>query len=299
MKKKGLKSRKLEDDIKTKNKIKKRMIWFVSMISLIAIWVYWTNTHIEVNHVEIHNDKIPLAFNDTKIAVIADLHNKDWGNKLISKLEKEAPDFIVVVGDLIDSSKIEIPIAMDFINNAKTIADIYYVSGNHEAWSGQYLGLNKRLLESGVKVLDDASLNVEKNGSVISITGIMDPAFYPNLSASYEVESKINETFNDLEKKLGIYRILLSHRPELFEVYVENEFDLVISGHAHGGQFRIPFIGGLIAPNQGLFPKYTEGVYESKNTSMLVSRGLGNSIIPVRINNTPQLVFIHLKSAGQ
>ena len=92
------------------------------------------------------------------------------------------------------------------------------------------------------------------------------------------------------------YTILLSHRPELFEVYAENNIDLIFSGHAHGGQFRIPFVGGLIAPNQGLFPKYDAGIYEEGNTTMVVSRGIGNSIVPFRINNRPEIVLVELAS---
>jgi len=90
------------------------------------------------------------------------------------------------------------------------------------------------------------------------------------------------------------YTVLLSHRPELFDVYADNNIDLVLSGHAHGGQVRLPFIDGLAAPNQGLFPQYSEGVHENNRTKMVVSRGLGNSIFPIRINNRPELVVFTL-----
>ena len=93
-----------------------------------------------------------------------------------------------------------------------------------------------------------------------------------------------------------IYTILLSHRPELFDTYVSENINLIFSGHAHGGQIRIPFVGGIVAPNQGLFPKYTSGKYEEKNTTMIVSRGIGNSIIPFRINNRPELIVVELRS---
>ena len=90
------------------------------------------------------------------------------------------------------------------------------------------------------------------------------------------------------------YTILLSHRPELFDIYVKSGVDLVLSGHAHGGQFRLPFLGGLVAPNQGLFPEYDSGLYTSGNTNMIVSRGIGNSIIPIRFNNRPEVVLLEL-----
>ena len=92
------------------------------------------------------------------------------------------------------------------------------------------------------------------------------------------------------------YTILLSHRPELFDLYVETEMDLVFSGHAHGGQFRLPFVGGLVAPNQGFFPKYDAGQFNEENTTMIVSRGVGNSIIPIRFNNRPEIVLVTLRN---
>ena len=95
------------------------------------------------------------------------------------------------------------------------------------------------------------------------------------------------------------YVVLLSHRPELFNSYVENNVDLVFSGHAHGGQFRIPFIGGIVAPNQGVFPKYDAGIFTEGNTNMVVSKGVGNSIIPFRVNNRPEVILIELTVQGK
>lgn len=106
-----------------------------------------------------------------------------------------------------------------------------------------------------------------------------------------ELESNLKSWSND-----SVFKILLSHRPELFDIYKAYNMDMVFSGHAHGGQLRIPFLGGLIAPNQGFFPKYSSGLYEDENTTMFVSRGLGNSIIPIRLGNRPQLIKVILKS---
>lgn len=113
----------------------------------------------------------------------------------------------------------------------------------------------------------------------------------------YETDENIIEfELDSIDYNKDNYTILLSHRPELFEIYVDNDINLVLTGHAHGGQIRIPFIGGLIAPNQGLFPKYTNGKIEQDDTTMIVSRGIGNSILPFRINNRPELVLITLSS---
>ncbi len=107
------------------------------------------------------------------------------------------------------------------------------------------------------------------------------------------MQNKLSELMSDNDK----YTLLLSHRPELFEVYVKCGADLVLSGHAHGGQFRLPFVGGLVAPNQGLFPEYDAGLYTEGNTNMVVSRGVGNSILPFRFNNRPEVILIELEKA--
>lgn len=221
------------------------------------------------------------------------MHNRDWKGQLIQKLEKEKPDAIFITGDLVDSKKTDIELAMSFIDRALQISPVYYVTGNHEAWIKNYRELEKRLLKSGVVVMDDKSSYIEREGSKIQIVGIKDSDF-----------AKIDKLYDSneltIEKRLErlldkeLFSITLSHRPEIFDKYVHVGADLVLAGHAHGGQYRIPFVGGVIAPNQGLFPKYTSGVYTKENTSMVVSRGLGNSILRVRINNTPELIIVTL-----
>ena len=122
-----------------------------------------------------------------------------------------------------------------------------------------------------------------------------DPSFdFLKLTGSTD-EEIVATNLNGLTEDLKGYNILLSHRPELIDIYASFNINLVFSGHAHGGQIRIPFIGGIIAPNQGLFPKYTSGLYEVKNTKMVVSRGLGNSAFPIRINNRPEIVVVRFK----
>ena len=130
-----------------------------------------------------------------------------------------------------------------------------------------------------------------KGSETIQIAGLDDPDFTER--DTYIQDSMVQTKISNLSLS-DEYCILLSHRPELFEEYVSEEVDLVLSGHAHGGQFRVPFIGGIIAPNQGLFPKYDAGKYSKNHTTMIVSRGIGNSIIPVRINNRPEIVIVEL-----
>ena len=153
--------------------------------------------------------------------------------------------------------------------------------------------INSTLTEKGVIILDNEFDKITINDESIIILGMKDPSFYPKEISADQTSYNLKETMDKIGNT-NSFKLLLSHRPELFETYVENDVDLVLTGHAHGGQIRIPFIGGLIAPDQGLFPKYTGGIFTKNNTSMIVSRGIGNSIFPFRINNRPELVIITL-----
>ena len=276
-------------------KNKKKLIWSIVVGTLLLIvgWVIWTNVNFTTTHLTITNHKIPESFKGYKIAEVADLHNHQWGERLISQLEKEQPDMIAIAGDFVDSSHTDFDVAMEFIEQAKSIAPIYYVTGNHEAWLDNYEELERRMIAAGVHMMDDTSEWIEQDGAKINLIGIQDPDFVERASFDGIQESIVTTKLEPLLNE-DCYNIVLCHRPELFKGYVATGADLVLTGHAHGGQVRIPFVGGLIAPNQGLFPDYTEGVYHENNTDMVVSRGLGNSVIPVRINNMPELVIVTL-----
>lgn len=265
----------------------------ILVIWLVIGWIIWTNVNITTTHLTITNGKIPDDFLNYKIAEIADLHNHQWGNKLIRRLKDEAPDIIVITGDFVDSSHTDFDVSMEFINQAKEIAPIYYVTGNHEAWLENYSELESKLADAGVHMMDDKAEWLEKGNSKINLVGIQDPDFVERDTFGGIQESILITKLTPL-LNTDFYNIVLCHRPELFDGYVQTQADLVLTGHAHGGQVRIPFVGGLVAPNQGFFPEYTEGVYHQNKTDMVVSRGLGNSIIPIRINNMPELVMITL-----
>ncbi|MGL4790308.1 MAG: metallophosphoesterase, partial [Anaerotignaceae bacterium] len=196
------------------------------------------------------------------------------------------PDIILITGDLVDSRRFNLEIAMDFINGAVNIAPVYYVSGNHEARLSQYPNIKSQLADAGVNVLDNQKISIEINNNYIDILGLSDPNFFNNKN---EFEQYLKE-WSESES----FKVLLSHRPELFDLYVKYNMDLTFSGHAHGGQIRLPFIGAMVAPNQGLLPKYTSGFYTQENSTMFVSRGIGNSIIPLRVLNRPEIAFITL-----
>ena len=157
----------------------------------------------------------------------------------------------------------------------------------------RYQELEEKLLDTGVIILHDRSVGLMKDNERIQIAGLDDPDFTTGIYL--KKESALKNKIKGM-KLTEDYCILLSHRPEYFRTYVSESIDLVLSGHAHGGQFRLPFIGGLIAPGQGIFPKYDAGAYSENRTTMIVSRGIGNSIIPVRFNNRPEVVIVHLDS---
>lgn len=275
---------------------KKIGIVFIALI-IIAIWLHWGNTSIQSTYINIHSEKIPDNFNGFTIVQVSDLHNASFGNRqadLLEDIKSASPDIIAVTGDLIDSNRTDLAKAMEFINGAIKIAPVYYVTGNHEARSHRYGELRRQMIEAGVTILDDESIPVKRDTDVIHLLGVNDPnvADPDNMTGNAR---QMDEKLKTIVSNDKDYMVLLSHRPELFGAYLKNDIDLILSGHAHGGQVRLPFIGGLVAPDQGLFPKYSQGLYERKNTKMVVSRGLGNSIIPLRVNNRPELVIITLK----
>ena len=281
--------------------VKKKRIIVLAVVAAVLlaliIWTAWGNTALELNTYTISSDRLPGAFDGYRIAHVSDLHNAEMGKdneKLLDMLREAKPDIIAITGDLIDSRNTDIDIALQFTKAAMEIAPCYYVTGNHEARVSEFDKLKEGMIELGVAVLEDGRINLEQSGETISLLGVNDPSFQTDYlfgDSETVVQSKLHEITNQEDT----YTILLSHRPELFEVYTESKVDLVLSGHAHGGQFRLPFAGGLVAPNQGLFPKYDAGLYTEENTNMVVSKGIGNSILPFRFNNRPEVVLIELK----
>lgn len=266
---------------------------------ILLIWTVWGNTALMVSTISISSSHIPAAFSGFRIAQVSDLHNAEFGRnnaELLSLLSESRPDIIVITGDLIDANHTDVGIALGFVQESVRIAPTYYVTGNHEAASPQYDTLKAGLEAAGIIVLEDETVYIEQGGETISLLGLADPDFTIRGDMFGEVPAMVSTKLRNLVEDESRYTILLSHRPELFETYVDGGIDLVFSGHAHGGQFRLPFIGGLVAPNQGLFPKYDAGLYTDGNTSMVVSRGIGNSIIPFRFNNRPEIVLVELNA---
>ena len=280
---------------------KKKLITIFAVVAALLValivWIAWGNTALELNTYTITSDKLPEAFDGYSIAHISDLHNAEMGEdneKLLSMLRSAEPEMIAITGDLIDSRNTNVEIALEFAKEVMKVAPCYYVTGNHEARVSEYDELKEGLTELGVVVLEDECIELEQDSEHIVLIGVDDPSFdtdYLFGDAKMVMESKLQDLTGEDDR----YTVLLSHRPELFDVYVESGVDLILSGHAHGGQFRLPFVGGLVAPNQGFFPEYDGGLHTKKNTNMLVSRGVGNSILPFRINNRPEVILIELQ----
>ncbi|EPF11662.1 phosphoesterase [Bacillus cereus BAG1O-3] len=274
----------------------KRSILLIATLVGCSIFLYLQNNLISITEVKITSSKIPSSFKGYKILQISDLHNKKFGDNqdvLIQKIKSIDPDIIAITGDLIDSKSYDAEVSMQLIREIVKKYPVYFVTGNHEQWSGKYNNLEKELKKYDVNVLRNEHVGIRKGEQEINLLGIDDPEFVTgNRDEGNIIIDEIKKA--KIEMQPDKYNVLLSHRSEFIKEYTNERLDLVLSGHAHGGQVRLPFIGGLVAPNQGVLPKYTAGLYVEQNTSMVVSRGLGNSIIPQRILNRPEIVVVQL-----
>ena len=226
---------------------------------------------LDVTEYIVESDKIE---EEIVIAQISDLHNDSkFVDELSEKITTLEPDYIVITGDLITYYNPRIDIAMKLIENIQDIAPIYFVQGNHEYFSSCYDELKEQLSEKNVVILEDDFSETND----LNIIGLLDAS----------------KTIIDVENDK--FTLLLAHRPELFDTYVEMNVDLVLAGHTHGGQICLPFFGGFYAPNQGFFPKYLVGRYQSENTTMIISRGIGTGKIPFRFLSDPELVVVRIQ----
>lgn len=237
------------------------------------------------------SEQLPKAFDGLRIVQVSDLHDGLFGDKqekLIGKVRDAKPDVIFITGDLIDSNRLDLEQSLEAVRGFVKLADVYYVIGNHEVATNRVSEIYEILAAEGVHVMANSSTILERDGERLAIVGIEDPLM--NHSTPEMLDIAMGNVPDD------IFTLLLAHRPEVFNKYVEYDMDLVFSGHAHGGQIRIPGIGGLVSPGQGLFPTYSAGIFNSQGTQMVVSRGLGNSSFPFRIFNLPEVIVLELKS---
>ena len=263
------------------------------LVPALLIWLLWANSSPAATQVTVASGALPEAFEGFKIAHVSDLHNAVFGRKnekLLSLIRAAEPDIIAITGDLIDSRHTDIDSALAFVEAAAEIAPVYYVTGNHESRL-DFDEIEPRLIAAGARVLRNEAEDIGRGGERIRLAGIDDPSF---IRTGGTAEERAAAELEQLGDGGGTFTVLLAHRPELVEVYAEYGAGLVLSGHAHGGQVRLPLLGGLYAPGQGLLPEYDSGLYSLGETQMVVSRGLGNSVAPLRVNNRPELVIVTL-----
>ena len=230
------------------------------------------NKKLKVRKTTLKFNKLPQAFDNFKIAQVSDVHCDRIGYSdlsFIKKIKNFNPDIIVITGDILDSYNNDMDIAYNILSQLAIVAPCYFVSGNHELrLPEEYEQLKNRMKKLNITYLHNSKLFISKNNESINLVGVEDYNFF---------------------------NILLSHRPEKFPIYADIRYELIFSGHAHGGQWRIPFVGGIFSPSQGFFPKYTNGNYVLEDSTLIVSQGLGNSSFPIRINNRIELVLATLK----
>ena len=267
----------------------KKRYYFCLLILAVILWGFVENTLLFVTHITVTDEDLPAGFQGFRIAQVSDLHNTRFGkdnHRLLAKLKETQPDLIAITGDLVDSRRTDFDTALTFVREAAKIAPCYYVTGNHEARLPEYPRLEQQLQEAGATVLRDQTKVLERNGDSIILAGVQDPSFTGYTAFSEALARLASDSFT----------VLLSHRPDFFDLYCRQGFDLVLSGHTHGGQFRIPFLGGLIAPGQGFFPEHDAGLFTEGETNLVISRGLGNSLFPFRLLNPPEIVLLTLQT---
>lgn len=244
----------------------------------------------------INTDKLD-AGESVRVVLITDLHNYIYGENqtgIVSLIRKQNPDIIALAGDIADD---EAPMAGTelFLEGLSGLAPIYYVTGNHEFWSNDINNIKDTIRKYGVIILENNYECIRINNSYIIIGGVDDPDVVRYKKKGFNWEREFYNAFSELQDKPG-FKILLAHRPELIEVYKAIDFDLVLSGHTHGGQVRIPFLlNGLFAPNQGWFPRYAGGLYKHGSLTHIVSRGVSYNPSLPRVFNPPEVVVVDIK----
>lgn len=234
----------------------------------------------------------PKLTAEVRLAVVTDFHSSDNADDVVAMVTSCAPDAVLLVGDLFDDDTQNRPTerTLSLMRQLSALYPCYYVSGNHEAWTGEMDALYQQTEEAGVTVLRMSSGVLTVRGQRIALCGIPDP-YEMVFSGAPDTEEQLRQALEDVDS--ADFTVLLAHRPELLTKYAQFPLDLVVSGHAHGGQVRIPgVLNGLYAPNQGWFPKLAGGAYTQGGTTLIVSRGLAVRTRLPRIFNRPEVVLV-------
>lgn len=234
----------------------------------------------------------PKLTAEVRLAVVTDFHSSDNADDVVAMVASCAPDAVLMVGDMFDDDIANRPTerTLSLMRQLSAQYPCYYVSGNHEAWTGEMDALYQQTEEAGVTVLRMSSGVLTVRGQRIALCGIPDP-YEMVFSGAPDTEEQLRQAMENVDS--ADFTVLLAHRPELLAKYAQFPLDLVVSGHAHGGQVRIPgVLNGLYAPNQGWFPKLAGGAYTQDGTTLIVSRGLAVRTRLPRIFNRPEVVLV-------
>ena len=248
---------------------------------------------LEISRYEVASQKLPESFDGFKIVQLSDLHGAEFGEDgmgLVEKVKELEPDIIALTGDFVTDEG-DLAAVKKLAGRLTELCPVYFVSGNHEFGSGLAIKVRNILERAGVKYLSNEYLTISRGEDEILLGGVEGPLAYADMLSPDELAQKMNDAAPDA------FKILLGHRNYWMTEYPELPVDLIFCGHAHGGLIRIPGVGGLIGTDRRLFPDFDAGEYNNGRYTLIVSRGLGNSVPIPRIFNRPEIVCVELSSA--
>lgn len=248
---------------------------------------------LEISRYEVKSQKLPESFDGFKIVQLSDLHGAEFGEdgmELVEKVKELEPDIIALTGDFVTDEG-DLAAVEKLAARLTELCPVYFVSGNHEFGSGLAVKVRNILERAGVKYLSNEYLTISRGEDGILLGGVEDPLAYADMLSPDELAQKMNDAAPDA------FKILLGHRNYWMTEYPELPVDLIFCGHAHGGLIRIPGVGGLIGTDRRLFPDFDAGEYNNGRYTLIVSRGLGNSVSIPRVFNRPEIVCVELTRA--
>lgn len=262
------------------------------LAALLAAFWYYENDTIQTETFSVVSPDIPEAFSGFRIAVITDLHGRSFGPdnaRLIEAVRSSKPDLIALVGDIVDEHT-DLAMLPPLCRGLSGIAPCFYVTGNHEWIRKDLPQVLDTIKDCGVTVLANDYRTLTLGGQQILLAGVHDPNGPSDMTTPEALTARLRAEYPE------DYLVVLNHRNDALDQWAALGADLVISGHAHGGVIRIPFVGGLVSTNRTLFPKNTEGLCRQGGTIMAVSRGMGYTGPHVRLFNRPELMVLELQS---
>ena len=286
----------MEGDYSGMKLSKRRFVLLIFLICLTVYVILGLICPLGITEYDLYSTALPSAFDGYKILQISDLQNST-NQDVLPFAQRINPDIIVLTGDTFyhNMSQQTLDWTIELINQLSGICPVYSVSGNHDLWNDNFENIQYMMTDAGVINLENASSEIKKDGEVIHIIGISDPEIMNEEEACFSVW----EFMQKAESTDG-YDVLLFHRANMLDCFKNKGYELILSGHIHGGQFRLPLIGGIFSPEGKFFPHYDSGVYMiDEKTTAVVSRGIGNTIKVPRFYDSPELVIITLRKSLQ